>query len=93
MFLFLGSSHILAKLKKIVMKKKQTLLKIYLGEILNYIQHKADINSFGRVIAIGDGVARVFGLTVFCFLEQLDLFRKTAPVFFQLFAKSHDYLV
>ena len=28
----------------------------------NYIQQKADINSFGKVIAIGDGVARVFGL-------------------------------
>ena len=28
----------------------------------NYIQHKADINSFGKVIAIGDGVARIFGL-------------------------------
>ena len=29
----------------------------------NYIQHRADINSFGKVIAIGDGVARVFGLS------------------------------
>ena len=29
----------------------------------NYIQQKADINSFGKVIAIGDGVARVFGLS------------------------------
>ena len=28
----------------------------------SYIQHKADINSFGKVVAIGDGVARVFGL-------------------------------
>ena len=28
----------------------------------SYIQHRADINSFGKVIAIGDGVARVFGL-------------------------------
>ena len=29
----------------------------------NYIQHRADINSFGKVIAIGDRVARVFGLS------------------------------
>ena len=29
----------------------------------NYIQQRADINSFGKVIAIGDGVARVFGLS------------------------------
>ena len=29
----------------------------------NYIQQKADINSFGKVRAIGDGVARVFGLS------------------------------
>ena len=41
------------------------------GDIINnlekqmesYIQHRADINSFGKVIAIGDGVARVFGLS------------------------------
>ena len=44
----------------------------------NYIQQKADINSFGKVIAIGDGVARVFGLsdvqageTVFFFAPSL----------------------
>ena len=24
----------------------------------SYIQHKADINSFGKVVAIGDGVAK-----------------------------------
>ena len=29
----------------------------------NYIQQKADINSFGKVRATGDGVARVFGLS------------------------------
>ena len=39
------------------------LLKFYLKQIGNYIQQKADINSFGKVIAIGDGVARIFGLS------------------------------
>ena len=32
-------------------------------QIDNYIQHRADINSFGKVRVIGDGVARVFGLS------------------------------
>ena len=59
----------------------------------NYIQQKADINSFGKVIAIGDGVARVFGLIIFCFLGQLHFFRKAASVLSELFTKSHDYLV
>ena len=59
----------------------------------NYIQQRADINSFGKVIAIGDGAARVFGLIIFCFLEQLHFFRKAAPVLSKLFTKSHDYLV
>ena len=53
----------MVKLKKVIMKKKQTLIKIYLTEIPDYIQHRADTNSFGKVIAIGDGVARVFGLS------------------------------
>ena len=38
----------------------------------SYIQHKADINSFGKVVAIGDGVAQ--NKVVF-FFEKFDLHR------------------
>ena len=45
----------------------------------NYIQQKADINSFGKVIAIGDGVARVFGLSD---VQAGKLFLKKAGLIF-----------
>lgn len=59
----------------------------------NYIQHRADINSFGKVIAIGDGVARVFGSIVFCFSTQFCLFIEAVRGLSQLFVKSYDHLV
>ena len=48
----------------------------------NYIQQRADINSFGKVIAIGDGVARVFGLIIFCFFyDNFTFLRKLCHYF------------
>ena len=55
----------------------------------NYIQQRADINSFGKVIAIGDGVARVFGLsdaqageTVFLFFHSFLKAEQPVKIFF-----------
>ena len=57
----------------------------------NYIQHKADINSFGKVIAIGDGVARVFGLSDVQ-AGEISLLVKTGPIFGIFIVNSHKQI-
>lgn len=61
--------------------KNMEVLNFFLGKIINHIQPSADLNRFGKVRAIGDGVATVFRPIVFSFSPQLHLFTEALRAF------------